>query len=227
MTSRFPGLVSLAVALLVLWAGCSSCGDVYVAEVASVSGQVERDQVERRGVFVTALIGDRFGLGDGLRTGKDGYARLSLEPDGLAVVEPNTLLRFLAEHHDTLRARTEDSNRSRWPLHPLWVDLQQRIAELHRLETKQVDGKDLVLDERLTRLTISIYGYPKRMAAVSCVKQGLATMAEEEALGLLGQRLRELFDPLSWKVDVQKRMKAIGSVNIPQEAFMAVLDQGE
>lgn len=119
------------------------------------------------------------------------------------------LLRFLAEYHDTLRARTDDSNRSRWPLHPLWVDLQQRIAELHRLETKQVDGKDLVLDERLMRLTISIYGYLKRMAAVSCVKQGQAMIAEEEALGLLGERLRQLFDPLSWKVDVQKRMKAI------------------
>ena len=119
------------------------------------------------------------------------------------------LLRYLAEFHDTLRSRTEDSNRSRWPLHPLWTDIQQRITELHALGTKQVDGKELVLDERLIRLTISIYGYLKRMAAVSCVKQGQPMMSEEEAYGLLGERLRQLFDPFSWKLDVQKRIKAI------------------
>lgn len=120
-----------------------------------------------------------------------------------------TLLSFLATHHDTLRSRTEDSNRSRWPLHPLWVDLQQRIGELHTLGTKQVDGKELALEERLVRLTISIYGYLKRMAAVSCVTQEQPMMTEEEAYRLLGERLRLLFDPLSWKPDVQKRIKAI------------------
>ncbi|MBH0199205.1 MAG: hypothetical protein HP497_07255 [Nitrospira sp.] len=119
------------------------------------------------------------------------------------------LLRYLAECHDTLRSRTEDGNRSRWPLHPLWVDLQQRIMELHTLDAKQVEGKELVLDERLMRLTISIYGYLKRMAAVSCVKQGQPMMSEEEAYDLLGDRLRQLFEPFSWKLDVQKRMKAI------------------
>ena len=119
------------------------------------------------------------------------------------------LLRFLAEYHDTLRTRTDDSNRSRWPLHPLWADLQQRITELHTLETKQVDGKELVLDERLIRLTISISGYLQRIAAVSCVKQGQPMMSEEEAYDLLGDRLQRLFDPLSWKMDVRKRMKAI------------------
>jgi hypothetical protein len=119
------------------------------------------------------------------------------------------LLRYLADHHDTLRIPTQDSNRSRWPLHPLWVDLQQRIAELHVLGSKQVDRKELVLDERLIRLTISVYGYLKRMAAVSCVKEGQPMMSEEEAFGLLGDRLRRLFDPLSWKFDVQKRIKAI------------------
>lgn len=119
------------------------------------------------------------------------------------------LLRYLAECHDTLRVRTEDSNRSRWPLHPLWADLQQRILDLHTLEHKQVEGKEMVLDERLMRLTISIYGYLKRMAAVSCVKEGQPMMSEEEAFGLLGDRLRRLFDPLSWRFDVQKRIKAI------------------
>lgn len=119
------------------------------------------------------------------------------------------LLHYLAEYHDTLRSRIDDTNRSRWPLHPLWTDLQQRITELHALETKQVEGKELVLDERLMRLTISIYGYLKRMAAVSCVKQGQPMMSEEEAYTLLGERLHQLFEPFSWKLDVQKRMKAI------------------
>ena len=103
----------------------------------------------------------------------------------------------------------EDSNRSRRPLHPLWIDLQERIAAIHLLESKHLDGKQLVLDERLMRLTISIYGYLKRMAAVSCVKQEQEMMTEEEAYQLLGERLHRLFDPLSWKADVRKRMKAI------------------
>ena len=119
------------------------------------------------------------------------------------------LLHYLAEYHDTLRSRNDDTNRSRWPLHPLWTDLQQRIAELHALETKQVEGKELVLDERLMRLTVSIYGYLKRMAAVSCVKREQPMMSEEEAYALLGERLHQLFEPFSWKLDVQKRMKAI------------------
>ena len=119
------------------------------------------------------------------------------------------LLQYLAEYHDTLRIPTEDSNRSRWTLHPLWADLQQRIGELHTIETKTVEGKELVLDERLMRLTISVYGYLKRMAAVSCVKRKQSMMSEEEAFTVLGDRLRQLFEPLSWKADVQKRMKAI------------------
>ncbi len=108
-----------------------------------------------------------------------------------------------------MRVRTDDSNRSRWPLHPLWVDLQQRIAVLHSLEQKRIDGKDLVLDERLMRLTISIYGYLKRIAAVSCVQQEQEMMSEEEAYQLLGDRHRRIFDQLSWKGEVRKRMKAI------------------
>ena len=47
------------------------------------------------------------------------------------------------------------------------------------------------------------------MAAVSCVKQEQEMMTEEDAYQLLGERLHRLFDPLSWKADVRKRMKAI------------------
>lgn len=37
------------------------------------------------------------------------------------------LLYYLASEHDTLRVPSDDSNHSRWLLHPLWIDLQQKI----------------------------------------------------------------------------------------------------
>ena len=42
------------------------------------------------------------------------------------------LLRYLAHEHDTVRVPASDSNRSRWPLHPLWVDLQAQIETSER-----------------------------------------------------------------------------------------------
>ena len=41
------------------------------------------------------------------------------------------------------------------------------------------------------------------------VGYAIQMMTEEEAYQLLGERLHRLFDPLSWKSDVRKRMKAI------------------
>ena len=37
------------------------------------------------------------------------------------------LLRYLCEEHTTLRIPNGDANRSRWPVHPLWLDLQARV----------------------------------------------------------------------------------------------------
>jgi hypothetical protein len=119
------------------------------------------------------------------------------------------LLRFLVEDHDTLRTPTEDSNRSRWPLHPLWQDLQARIRACDRLSSGAVDGKAMALEERMTRMTISLYGYLKRMAAVSCAQTGAAMMPLDDVLHALGERVGRLHDPLSWTLDVKKRLKAI------------------
>lgn len=45
------------------------------------------------------------------------------------------LLRLLVKEHTTLRLKTNDSNRSRWPLHPLWLDLIERVNQMEGLNS--------------------------------------------------------------------------------------------
>jgi hypothetical protein len=120
-----------------------------------------------------------------------------------------TLLKFLAEQHDTLRRPNADSNRSRWPLHPLWEDLQQQIRELHTLKSGEIDGESLVLDERLMRLTVSVYGYLKRTAAILCVKTEEKMLSHQEAYAYLGSQVERLHERVTWEADIRKRIKAI------------------
>lgn len=84
----------LALMLLVACAG-KLCGDPYLAELSAHRGDVQRDEARATGQWSQAARGDRFHVGDGLRTGASGSAELALSSDGVARVEANTLLRFL------------------------------------------------------------------------------------------------------------------------------------
>jgi hypothetical protein len=117
------------------------------------------------------------------------------------------VLRYLVSEHTTLRVPSGDSNRSRWPLHPLWQDLQRRIDETASLGAKRSDTFASALDERLTRSLISVYGYLKRIAAIHVLQQGrhdvvpLALLLSELRL-----QLQRIHDPLAWDSDVRKRI---------------------
>lgn len=119
------------------------------------------------------------------------------------------LLRYLAEEHDTLRIPNEDSNPSRWPLHPLWRDLQEKISQLDQMGICRVYGQAVALEERMTRMAIAIYGYLKRIAAVYCVQNKVGGIDADEALDHVAGLLRNVYEPLSWENDVQKRIKEI------------------
>lgn len=115
------------------------------------------------------------------------------------------LLRVLAHEHTTLRRPTQDGNRSRWPLHPLWQDLQARIRQMDGLGiVKEFDPKAL-LDERETRIAISVYGYLKRIAAIDGIRRQSAEIGFEEAMGTLRKKLERLHDDLTWENDVKRR----------------------
>ncbi|TAL13841.1 hypothetical protein EPN95_04765 [Patescibacteria group bacterium] len=119
------------------------------------------------------------------------------------------LLRYLAEDHDTLRQRSGDSNSSRWPLHPLWVDLQERIRELPHMGILKVYGEQAALKDRENRIAQSVYGYLKRLAAIKCVQRGKESMSAEDALRELFNGVKRHHDPLTWKFDVEKRITEI------------------
>ena len=55
------------------------------------------------------------------------------------------LLKYLSEEHDTLREPNGDSNRSRWPLHPLWEDLRERIRFINQTGVREPYDKEAVL----------------------------------------------------------------------------------
>jgi hypothetical protein len=117
------------------------------------------------------------------------------------------VLRHLTSEHSTLRVPSNDSNRSRWPLHPLWQDLQAQVAALDGIGAQRTDELGGALEERQIRLILSVYGYLKRLAAIHVMKQGRADVVP---LALLLPELRELLrkvhDPLAWTDDVQKRI---------------------
>ncbi|MDP2242310.1 MAG: hypothetical protein Q8K18_19395 [Burkholderiales bacterium] len=117
------------------------------------------------------------------------------------------LLRYLAGEHTTLRVKAEDGNRSRWPLHPLWVDLQEQIKRFNCTGIYREVSEMGVLNERLMRMAISINGYLKRIAAVRCLQHNEDFMPHREALVHLQRMLAQVHDPLDWQQDVQKRIK--------------------
>jgi hypothetical protein len=118
-------------------------------------------------------------------------------------------LRYLAHEHDTLRIKGEDSNRSRWPLHSLWTDLHQRIDSLASTGIYREIDQGALLEERLSRIAISVYGYLKQAAAILSIEQERQRIGPKEATRKIGDLIDTIHDPLSWACDVDKRISLL------------------
>lgn len=124
-------------------------------------------------------------------------------------VNQGALLKYLAEEHTTLRSTSTDSNVSRWPVHPLWQDLQKQIEKINSQTVNRVYGKNAAIDERELRMSISVLGYLKRYAAIHCVKRGIGKIDLWETINHLRLHLHKIYDPMSWEIDVDRRIKEI------------------
>lgn len=118
-----------------------------------------------------------------------------------------SLLHYLAYDHDTLRQPSDDSNRSRWPLHPLWQNVQENIDNLYNLPGHKSVDTTGALNERMMNIAISIYGYLKRVAAVSCIQQNTEQMTFNDSIIRIVEIIDKIYEPLAWQMDVEKRRK--------------------
>ena len=66
-----------------------------------------------------------------------------------------------------------------------------------------------MLEERNTRMAISIYGYLKRMAAVDCVLNEKPMSSLSEAMEVLAKNLTWVHNRHTWEADVEKRILQI------------------
>jgi len=115
------------------------------------------------------------------------------------------LLSYLAEKHDSLRIKNTDKNRSRWQLHPLWVDLRTRIKDqdLGDIE-KELDSAS-TLEERRYRIAVSVYGYMKRLAAIQCLLNDDFMRSEDETFSDMRHWVTMVSEPRTWESEVEKR----------------------
>lgn len=117
------------------------------------------------------------------------------------------LMRFLVKEYTTLRIQSNDSNRSRWAMHPLWLDMIEQVNAMEGLGVVRELDKLGLLEERLTRISIAVYGYIKRVAAIDALYTGVEKSYMDEAFTHLQNRINELHDPLTWQADVNRRVK--------------------
>lgn len=117
------------------------------------------------------------------------------------------MLRMLVKDHTTLRIKSDDSNRSRWGMHLLWLDLIERVNEMDGIGLVRSLDMPALIEERFCRMAISVYGYVKRVAAINQIYSGEDKSYVDEAFTHLQNRIMEIHDPLTWQMDVDRRVK--------------------
>ena len=116
------------------------------------------------------------------------------------------ILSHLAHEHTRLTIPSEDSNRARWQTHPLWKSLQDHYSTLPIGFNDNEFNRNAHLDARLERCYVSMLGYAKRISAIKALQESSEPLALGKTLNVICGGLRRLYDPLTWRTDVEHRM---------------------
>lgn len=119
------------------------------------------------------------------------------------------LLRELTNKHTTLRIPTGDSNRARWPLHPLWTSLQAAVEHDAQLGLIEAIDPLATLEHSIHHQVRSMYGHMKGLAAVVSLRgEREEPLTLEGLIELLPLLCKRRHHPELWKNDIQQRMDA-------------------
>ncbi len=118
-----------------------------------------------------------------------------------------SLVRHLARQHTTLRMPTGDTNRSRWPLHPMWRGL---IAATDHLTCPPEYPPPPLLaggTYQLERQLNSLEGNLKGIAAVLSRNSPDSPVTLDQLLRWLPRMMRRRHSPEIWKADVIAKIR--------------------
>jgi hypothetical protein len=117
------------------------------------------------------------------------------------------LIRELASRHTSLRRPSGDSNRARWPLHPLWHALRDDIAGLHQTGLIRAIDPRAPLKWRRHHQLKALYGSLKGLAAIqTLLMEQHQPCSLEELLRALPALLKPHHNRLVWPLDVRRRI---------------------
>lgn len=120
------------------------------------------------------------------------------------------VLRELAQSHTTLRRSNGDTNKSRWPLHPLWRALTDDIAALPQTGLIQSLDPKAHLDTRIYHQLRALHGNLKGLAAVIGEhEERRLPITLPELLNQLPEKLKQHHNEVVWHADVSRRLKAL------------------
>jgi hypothetical protein len=123
----------------------------------------------------------------------------------------NDLLRELATQHTTLRQRTEDSNRSRWPLHPLWQSLCVEIEDLPQSGLVRSFDDAQALSWRMEKQLRALYGSLKGIAAVDQLRRRQTDVTPlPELMERVSKLLERQHSQALWREDIERRVTGYG-----------------
>ena len=118
------------------------------------------------------------------------------------------LLTQLALEHTTLRRPSGDSNRARWPLHPLWQSLGAAIATMPLMGLCRAYDKRNPLEYRYRKQAQSLYGYLKGLGALMHLTNPQKPAPSfDEMLKELPKALRHFHTDSLWKSEVDRRIR--------------------
>lgn len=118
------------------------------------------------------------------------------------------LLKQLALAHTTLRRPNDDTNRARWPLHPLWKSLVAAIDVMPQFGLCRHYDPANSLEYRFWKNSQGIYGWLKSLAALSALRspsKGILTF--EDFLKELPKAFGHFHSPTLWHATIEEKLR--------------------